>query len=93
MILFPDSQNLVTKKWIKTEATVIDSHISNYQSNNDLHVSYYPNIDYQYIIDGVIYKSKKIFYVDSFVTNFYFYAQKIATKCHKFKTIDIYYNS
>jgi hypothetical protein len=98
IILLVDSallffQSLSTKKWIKVEATVIDSHISNYQSNDDLHVSYYPNIVYQYIIDGVIYKSKKIFYGDSFVTNFSFYAQKIANKYHKFKTIDIYYNS
>ena len=83
-----------TKKWVAVESIIDDSklEVMNEELGNDSGVLYITTIKYQYMVEGIMYSSKKIFIGDHVRKFFHHSAKALINKYAKGKTVLVYYN-
>ena len=83
-----------TSKWLSVESIIDTSELEviNQGIGNDNSVLYKANVKYQYMIEGKLYSSKRIFIGDFIRNNFSHSAEGLIDKYSKGETILVYYN-
>ena len=79
-----------TEKWLSVEGKIDKSKVR--ISYGDDSASYYTDIQYHYIVEGITYVSKRIFYGDIIGKGFSRSVKKIVNKYTEGKIVLVYYN-
>jgi len=82
-----------TENWDKTDGTITNSELVDLTSTGEANLTFKPNIEYSYTLNGNKYKSKRIYFGSHIMTSYNKrHCQKLVERYAKGKKVIVYFD-